>query len=70
MPLCRWGHTLLYAPKAVAFSGQLEFVTEDREACLLEFVTYTSLIHTLNWATCRWGLMPPTSTCCSSGSSL
>ena len=52
---CRWGHTLLYAPKAMAFSDQLECVTEEKEASLLEFVTYTSLIHTLNLATCSWG---------------
>ena len=52
---CRWGHTLLYAPKALAFSDQLECVTVDKKTSLLEFVTYTSLIHTLNWATCSWG---------------
>ena len=51
----RWGHTLIYAPKALAFSEQLECVSEDREVQLQEFLTYTSLVHTLYWATSSWG---------------
>ena len=47
----RWMHLLLFAPKMLAFSEQIDWIDETFVKQLERFLTYTTYIHVRFWLT-------------------
>ena len=55
----RWMYLLLFGPKMLAFSEQVDWIDQDYVQKLERFLTYTSYIHVRYWLTASWSVDQP-----------